>query len=86
MIFWSNASSITNTIWAVLESLIIIATPIFMINKKFNKMEKRLDRIEYAIFNDGKTGLKNRVDDIWSEIPELKSDIKVIQHKLDIED
>jgi len=60
--FWSNANSISNTIWATLESIVIIGTPIFFILKGQRKLDKRLDRIEYALFNDGKTGLINKVD------------------------
>jgi hypothetical protein len=86
MIFWNNANTVSNTIWALLESVVIIGAPVFLINKKFDKMEKRLDKIEYAIFNEGKTGLKNRVEDIWNDLPEIKSDVKVIQTQLNIKD
>jgi len=77
--FWSNANSISNTIWASLESIVIIGTPIFFILKGQRKLDKRLDRIEYALFNDGKTGLINKVDSLIENQNYIKTDVAVLK-------
>ena len=77
--FWNNANSISNTIWATLESIIIIGTPIFFILKGQRKLDKRLDRIEYALFNDGKTGLINKVDALIENQNYIKTDVAVLK-------
>ena len=77
--FWNNANSISNTIWASLESIVIIGTPIFFILKGQRKLDKRLDRIEYALFNDGKTGLINKVDALIENQNYIKTDIAVLK-------
>ena len=77
--FWNNANSISNTIWATLESIIIIGTPIFFILKGQRKLDKRLDRIVYALFNDGKTGLINKVDSLIENQNYIKTDEAVLK-------
>ena len=77
--FWNNANSISNTIWASLESIVIIGTPIFFILKGQRKLDKRLDRIEYALFNDGKTGLINKVDSLIENQNYIKTDVAVLK-------
>jgi len=77
--FWSNANSISNTIWATLESIVIIGKPIFFILKGQRKLDKRLDRIEYALFNDGKTGLINKVDSLIENQNYIKTDVAVLK-------
>ena len=77
--FWNNANSISNTIWATLESIVIIGTPIFFILKGQRKLDKRLDRIEYALFNDGKTWLINKVDSLIENQNYIKTDVAVLK-------
>ena len=81
--FWNNANSISNTIWATLESIIIIGTPIFFILKGQRKLDKRLDRIEYALFNDGKTGLINKVDSLIENQNYIKTDVAVLKSQIE---
>jgi len=81
--FWSNANSISNTIWATLESIVIIGTPIFFILKGQRKLDKRLDRIEYALFNDGKTGLINKVDSLIENQNYIKTDVAVLKSQIE---
>lgn len=40
---------------------------------------KRLDRIEYALYNDGKTGLINKVDALMENQQMIKTDIEVMK-------
>jgi hypothetical protein len=77
--FWNNANTIANAIWAFLESIVIIGTPIFFILKGQRKLDKRLDRIEYALFNDGKTGLINKVDALIENQQSIKTDVAVLK-------
>lgn len=42
---------------------------------------KRLDRIEYALYNDGKTGLINKVDDLLENQQAIKVDVEVMKAK-----
>jgi hypothetical protein len=81
--FWNNANSISNTIWASLESIVIIGTPIFFILKGQRKLDKRLDRIEYALFNDGKTGLINKVDALIENQNHIKTDVAVLKSQIE---
>jgi hypothetical protein len=81
--FWSNANSVSNTIWATLESIMIIGTPIFFILKGQRKLDKRLDRIEYALFNDGKTGLINKFDALIEDFQGMKTDVAVLKSQID---
>ena len=42
------------------------------------EMDKRQARVEYALYNDGKTGLINKVDSLIENQSEIKADIKVL--------
>ena len=44
-------------------------------------LDKRLDRIEYALYNDGKTGLINKVDSLIENQQTIKTDIEVMKAK-----
>lgn len=48
-----------------------------------NEMDKRLGRIEYALYNDGQTGLINKVDSLLNNQQEIKEDVLVlkVQHE-----
>lgn len=59
-----------------------LRTQIEALDNKFDSqhevMTQVLNRVDYAIFNSGKTGLKNRVDDLWEIVPKIESNIAVI--------
>lgn len=40
---------------------------------------KRLDRIDYALYNDGKTGLINKVDALMENQQIIKIDVEVMK-------
>jgi len=44
-----------------------------------NEMDKRTSRIEYALYNDGQTGLINKVDHLIERQQEIKTDIAVVK-------
>ena len=43
------------------------------------EMDRRTGRIEYALYNDGKTGLVNKVDDLLGNQQEIKIDVEVLK-------
>ena len=44
---------------------------------------KRLDKIDYALYNDGKTGLINKVDCLMENQQLIKIDVEVMKAKYD---
>lgn len=50
----------------------------------FNKITKRLDRIEYALYNDGKTGLVQEQQAQTKTINAMKIDLEVMKAKYSI--
>ena len=46
-------------------------------------MASRLDRIEYALYNDGKTGLINKVDQLIENQNLIRIDVEVMKARAD---
>ena len=84
MLFWNNASTISNAIWAALESLVIIGAPIFWLNRMFRKMDKRLDKIEYQMYENGGGSIKDQLNRQDQTLHELQVNQAVIKAKLDL--
>ena len=53
--------------------------------KSIVDIDKRTSRIEYALYNDGKTGLINKVEALLEHQQELKTDVQVIKATKGIE-
>ena len=51
------------------------------IKKHTEAIEDKLARIEYALFNDGKTGLINKVDQLIENQQSIKIDVEVMKAK-----
>lgn len=75
----TNGNLLFGAIWAVLDSLVIIIGGF----KFFAKMNRRLDKIEYILLNDGKTGLVNKVDCLMENQQAIKTDVEVMKAKYD---
>jgi hypothetical protein len=45
------------------------------------EMDKRTTRIEYALYNDGKTGLINKVEELLDNQQVIKVDVEVMKAK-----
>lgn len=43
---------------------------------------KRLDRIEYALYNDGQTGLINKVEALLENQQVIRTDVEVMKSKV----
>lgn len=80
--FLNNLNHISTSLWAILESIVIIISPVVLILKGQRKLDKRLDRIEYALFNDGKTGLVNKVDALIEKQQSIKEDVAVLKNEI----
>jgi hypothetical protein len=85
MLFWNNASTVSNAIWAILESLIIIGAPIFWLNRMFRKMDKRLSRIEYQLYENGGGSMKDQLNRQDDALHALQINQAVIKAKLDLD-
>jgi len=49
-----------------------------------SEMDKRTNRIEYALYNDGKTGLINKVDALIENQQSIKTDVEVMKARQDV--
>ena len=63
----SHIEEITNEIRPIVDCL--------------NELSRRLDRIEYALYNDGHTGLINKVDHLVENQQIIKTEIEIIKTK-----
>jgi len=52
--------------------------------KHFHEMDARTRRIEYALYNDGKTGLINKVDSLIENQQTIKTDVEVLKSKIEL--
>ena len=48
-----------------------------------SEMDKRTTRIEYALYNDGKTGLINKVDALIENQQTIKVDVEVMKARIE---
>jgi hypothetical protein len=47
-------------------------------------IEDKLARIEYALYNDGKTGLINKVEELLTNQQSIKIDVEVMKAKAEV--
>jgi len=64
-----NNNLFFGAMWAILDSIVIIVGGI----RFFYTMNKRLDRIEYQLYNNGGESMKDAVDRIETELLILKT-------------
>ena len=84
MLFCNNANTVSNAIWAVLESVAIIGAPIFWLNRMFKKMDKRLSRIEYQLYENGGGSMKDQLNRQDQALHELQINQAIIKTKLEL--
>lgn len=51
------------------------------IGKHTEELKEKLNRIEYALYNDGKTGLINKVDELIENQQIIKIDVEIMKSK-----
>lgn len=66
---------------AVFAGLGIVAK--HTIQKHTDELKDKLAKIEYALYNDGQTGLINKVDQLIERQQEIKIDVEVLKSKLE---
>jgi hypothetical protein len=66
---------------ALLAGMSIIAK--HTITKYTEELKDKLNRIEYALYNDGKTGLINKVEELLENQQVIKIDVEVMKAKVD---
>ena len=66
---------------AMLAGLSIVAR--HTIVKHTEELKDKLSRIEYALYNDGKTGLINKVEELLENQQMSKIDVEVMKAKYD---
>ena len=64
---------------ALLAGMGIIAK--HTIQKHTEELKDKLSRIEYALYNDGKTGLINKVEELLENQQVIKIDVEVMKAK-----
>ena len=75
----NNGSLLFSGIWAFCETLVIFTAAY----KFFSKMNRRLDRIEYQLYENGGGSMKDQINCIGEDIMELKINQAVIKAKLE---
>lgn len=64
---------------AILAGVGIIAK--HSIQKHTEELKDKLNRIEYALYNDGKTGLINKVDQLIENQQAIRIDVEILKSK-----
>ena len=67
---------------ALLAGISIIAR--HTITKHTEELKDKLNRIEYALYNDGKTGLINKVEELLENQQAIKIDVEVMKAKAEL--
>jgi len=75
----NNGNLLFSGIWAFCETLVIFTAAY----KFFSRMNKRLDRIEYQLNENGGGSMKDQINCIGEDIIELKINQAVIKAKLE---
>ena len=52
-----------------------------LIKTNTENIEDKLSRIEYALYNDGKTGLINKVEELLENQQQIRIDVEVLKIK-----
>lgn len=82
-----NAATIIYSYFFVFAALLagmgIIAK--HAIAKHTEELKDKLNRIEYALYNDGKTGLINKVEELLENQYQIKIDVEVMKAKYENE-
>ena len=75
----ANGNLFFSGLWAFCETIVIFTAAY----KYFSKMSKRLDRIEYQLYENGGGSMKDQINDLCQDIQELKINQAIIKTKLE---
>ena len=74
-----NSNLLFSGLWAFCETIVIFTAAY----KYFTKMSKRLDRIEYQLYENGGASMKDQINNLCEDIQELKINQAIIKTKLE---
>ena len=77
--FINNGSLLFSGIWAFCETVVIFTAAY----KFFAKMNRRLDRIEYQLYENGGGSMKDQINKVCDDIQELKVNQAIIKTRLE---
>ena len=77
----NNGSVLFSGIWAFCETIVIFGAAY----RFFSKMNRRLDRIEYQLYENGGGSMKDQMNNISDDLTELKINQAIIKTKLEIQ-
>jgi hypothetical protein len=80
---WNTAYSMLFSIGGALAALGYVAK--HQIQKHTEELKDDLSKIMYALYNDGKTGLINKVDQLIENQQAIKIDVEVMKAKVEDE-
>jgi hypothetical protein len=75
----NSSSALFSTLWAIAETLVIVGGGF----KAYMAINRKIDRINYALFNDGVHGVVQQVADLHDNQQIIKTDIEVMKAKMD---
>jgi len=75
----NNGSLLFSGIWALCETVVIFTAAY----KFFSRMNRRLDRIEYQLYENGGGSMKDQINGLCEDITELKINQAIIKTKVE---
>lgn len=78
----TNQANFSGAIYYYTAVAAMILAGIGWLIKHFHDMDSRMRRVEYALYNDGKTGLINKVDILIENQQEIKVDVEVLKAQI----
>lgn len=73
----ANANTLVGIAVGVLNIMVVFGGGF----KVYINIVKKLDRVEYALYNDGKTGLINKVDALIDTQQKIKTELEILKIK-----
>jgi len=83
--FDSNTASIVYSYLFIFIALLAGAGYVVkhFISSHTEELSEQLNKIMYALYNDGKTGLINKVDDLLEHQQSIKIDVEVLKARME---
>jgi hypothetical protein len=78
----TNQANFSGAIYYYTTVAAMILGGIGWLIRHFHQMDSRMRRVEYALYNDGKTGLINKVDSLIENQQCIKVDVEVMKAKI----
>lgn len=78
-----SIGAIGSFFWVIIKRIInhVIEEHIDVMRDELAAFSRKFDRVEYALYNDGRTGLINKVDALIENQQTIKTDIEVMKAK-----